>query len=336
MPIASAACTRQTTAAAAAASACAGAFWIGLAAAAAAGLDEPVRASWQGVPLREWATRVTPLAGLPVIVDRRLDPDVAITLQCRGEPLREALTMAAEQAGAEVAVLRSTIRIVPRSQHGICERAEDARGRDLARLPREPQAALAKPAAWAWPEAARPRDLVAAVAAEAGVPLEGIDGLPHDHFPAASLPTLSRAERIDLVLAHFDRRAEWRNRGGEVRGVIVPLDANLPPPRRDPTQQRKPPPRPAAGVKDVFSLRAAAPLEELLAAVATQQHLRIDLDRGSLAARGIAPAEIVRVEVQDVSRDALLDRITRPLGLAWRIEGDRLRVFAPAVTGSGE
>lgn len=337
MAIASAAFPRQTTAAAAAASACAAAIWLGLtAAAAAAGLDEPVRASWQGVPLREWATRVAPLAGLPVIVDRRLDPDIAITLQCRGEPLREALAQAAAQAGAEVAVLRSTIRIVPRSQRGICERAEDARGRDLARLPREPQAALAKSETSTWPEAARPRDLVAAVAAEAGVALEGVDGLPHDHFPAASLPSLSRAERIDLVLAHFDRRAEWRNRGGTVRGVIVPLDANLPPPHRDRTQPRQPPPRPGAGVKDVFSLRAAAPLEELLATVAAQRQLRLDLDRESLAARGIAPAEIVRVEVQDVPGDALLDRITGPLGLAWRIESDRLRVFAPAATAPGE
>lgn len=333
MAIASAAAPK-TTAAAGSAPGMAVAIVLGLSlAAAAAGLDDPVRASWKAMPLREWAERVAPLAAMPVIVDRRLDPDTAITLECRGESLRDVLAQAADQAAAEVAVLRSTIRIVPRSQRGICERAEDARDRDLARLPAAPRTALAKKAVWTWPEGAVPRELVAALAKEAGIALEGLDALPHDHFPAASLPALTRAERIDLVLAHFDRRAAWRKQGGAVQAAIVPLDADLPPPRADGGQAKKPPPQPrqpAAGKKDVFSLRAAAPLEELLAAVATQQQLTLELDRESLAAHGIAAAEIVRIDVQNVSRSELLDRIAGPLGLEWRIEAGRLRVAAAA------
>lgn len=335
MTIASAASARQATAASAVASAAC----ILLSAAAAAGIDEPVRASWKAVPLRDWAARVTPLVGMPVIVDRRLDPDTSITLDCRGEPLREALAAAADQAGAEVATLRSSIRIVPRPQRGLCERAEDARDRDLGRLPTAPRAALRKRSGWKWAEAARPRDLVGAVAAEAGVSLEGVDELPHDHFPAADLPEMTRAEKIDLVLAHFDRRAEWRSRAGEVRGVIVPLDADLPPPRRDVA----PRPRPSTGngkskgpAQDVFELRAAAPLDEILGAVAGRLGLELDLDRTSLEACGIAARQIVRIDVHDASREELLDRIVTPLSLAWRIEADRLRVFAPPAAGPSD
>lgn len=329
MPLSSAASARQSTAAGCGTSLVAVA-WLVVAPAAAAGLDDPARASWKAIPLREWAASATSLAGRPVILDRRLDPDVAITLECQGEPVHEALAKAAEQAGAAVAVLRSTIRLVPRTQHGLCERAEAARDRDLGRLPADPRAALGKKTAWTWPEGSRPRDLVAAVAAEAGLAVDGIDGLPHDHFPAAALPALTPAERIDLVLAHFDRRVQWRDRGGAVQGVIVPLDTALPPPSRDVGRKPRPPRPPAVGGKDVFSLRAAAPLEELLAAVAAQQKLRLELDRESLAACGIAPAEIVRIDVRDVSRDELLDRIATPLGLAWRIEDDRLHVTAAA------
>lgn len=325
--------TRQTTAAPRAAS-CAVAFGLAIVTAtvaAAAGLDEPLRASWKSLPLRDWAARVTPLAARPVIVDRRLDSDTAITLECRGEPLREALELAARQAGAEVAVLRGTIRIVPHSQRGICERAEDARDRDLGRLPVPLRTGLAQRSAWSWPEAARPRDLVNEVAAEAGIELEGLDTLPHDHFPAASLPPLSRAERIDLVLAHFDRRVAWRSRGGRLAAAIVRLDADLPPPRRDTGRRPKPEPRPPqAGGQELFSLKAEAPLDELLAAVARQQGLDLELDPAALEARGIASRAIVRIDVQDVSRAALLDRIVGPLGLAWRIEARRLRVFATA------
>jgi hypothetical protein len=322
---------QQTTAARGGASAAAVAVAMCLFA-AAAGLDEPVRAAWKAVPLREWADRLTPLAGAPVIVDRRLDPDRTITLDCRGEPLREAVATAAGQADAELAVLASSLRLVPRSQRGLCERAEDARERSLARLPESARKALRKRAAWRWPAGARPRDLVAAVVAEAGIPVDGIDRLPHDHFPAADLPPLTAAERIDLVLAHFDRRIEWRSRAGAASGEIVPLDANLPPPRGDVAQRPRQKPRdrqPAGDVKDVFSLRAAAPFEELAATVADRIGLTLDLDRESLAARGIAAREIVRLDVQNASREELLDRVVAPLGLAWRIEDGRLRVFAP-------
>jgi hypothetical protein len=328
------AATRQTTAAAVAAAGKVAALCFGPAFAAAAGLDDPVRASWKAIPLREWAARAAPLAGMPVIVDRRLDPDRSITLDCRGEPLREALATAAAQADAEVAVLASSIRLVPRSQRGICERAEDARERNLARLPAAARAALRKRSQWTWPEAARPRDLAAAVAAEAGVTLDGIDQLPHDHFPAATLPEMSRAERIDLVLAHFDRRVDWRFRAGEVLGEIVPLDADLPPPR-EVTKRPQPRPRDMRPGTETFSLRAAAPLEELLTTVAGRFGLALALDRESLAARGVAAAEIVRVDVRDASRDALLDAIVAPLGLAWRIEAERLHVSAPPPPGAG-
>lgn len=326
---------QQTTAARRGASAAAVAVTLCLSA-AAADLDDPVRAAWKAVPLREWANRVAPLAGMPVIVDRRLDPDRSITLDCRGEPLREAVATAAGQADAELAVLASSLRLVPRSQRGLCERAEDARERSLARLPDSARASLRKRVAWTWPAAARPRDLVAAVAAEAGVAIDGLERLPHDHFPAADLPPLTAAERIDLVLAHFDRRVEWRSRGGAARGEIVPLDANLPPPRGDVAKRPQQKPRdrkPAGDVKEVFSLRAAAPLDELAATVAGRLGLGLDLDRESLSARGIATREIVRLDVQNASRDELLDRVVAPLGLAWRIEDGRLRVFAPPAAG---
>ncbi|NBX30946.1 hypothetical protein EBR04_10985, partial [bacterium] len=53
------------------------------------------------------------------------------------------------------------------------------------------------------------------------------------------------------------------------------------------------------------------------------------IDRESLAARGILPGEIVRIEVRDVTRDELFDAVVAPLGLRWRIDGDQLTIDAP-------
>jgi hypothetical protein len=81
-------------------------------------------------------------------------------------------------------------------------------------------------------------------------------------------------------------------------------------------------------VRDEFTLRLEAPLDQALAAIAGRLGLELDLDQASLAASGIAPGEIVRTGVEKASREELLDAVLQPVGLQWKIEGRRLRVFA--------
>ena len=293
-------------------------------------LDRPVKASWTRLPLRDWAERATQLAGRPVIVDRRIDPTIPISLDCRGEPLRDVLDRVAEIADSDVDMLESTIRIVPHSAANKASSAEAARRALMGRLPAPLRRKVAAREPWVWPDAARPRDLVTDAARAADVAIVGSDTIPHDHFPAATLPPLSLAERLDLVLAHFDRRVEW----GADGGVIVPMEKAAPALR--PASEKRPPavtgagprgPQKKVAVRDVFSLRVEAPFDGVLAAIAGRLGLEVDLDRGSLAARGIAPGEIVRLDVHEVSRDELLDAWAEQLRLSWRIDDGRLRMF---------
>ena len=322
---------------------------------AVAGLDAAVQASWTQVPLGDWAERASRIAGLPVIIDRRLDPAFPITLDCRGEPLHDVLDRVAAMVGGQVEVLASSVRIGPLSVAGLASAAEQARDAELASLPPALRRTAHQRAAWTWPTAARPRDLLATTAREAGLELDGLDAIPHDHLPAATLPMLSLAERLDLVLAHYDRRIAWTAGGAEV----VPLDAGMtardnaprpaaasqlepqPNPKAQATSQpqRKPTPRPLANpttTRETFSLRLAAPLDQALAAVAARLSLDLTIDAPSLAARGIAPGEIARVDVREVSRAELLDAIVAPFGLAWSIDAGTLRVFASAAAAGRE
>lgn len=305
-------------------------------AATPAGLDVEVQASWTRLPLRDWVARAGELAGMPVILDRRIDPDTPVTIDCRGETLRDVLARVASAAGAEVDVLRSSVRIVPKSIAGLAENAERARDERLPRLPPERRKAAAAKRSWAWPVAARPRDLLVAAAEEAGLVIAGLDELPHDHFPAATLPALSLAERFDLVLAHFDRRLDWNaSAAADTAATVVSIDSAprvAARPQRPRTADSTRPASPAAGAKgrDVFSLRLEAPLDQALEAVAGRLGLALELDEDSLRSRGIAPGEIVRAEVRDASRDELLRAITAPFNLEWRIDSGTLRVAAPA------
>lgn len=327
----------------------------------AADLDAPITATWSGIGLRAWASRLSESAGRPVLVDRRLDPDAVIRLDCQGEPLLEVLGRGAALADGELAVLESSIWIMPRGLSAGLLRGEAARIGQIASLPARQRSRLTTTSPWSWSAGARPQDLVSVAAAEAGIALSGIDVVPHDHLPAMSLPELTLAERLDLVLAPFDLRVEWRaapatSRGQPVpAGRIIAITAGLPPvpaaasggtqspararppgraiaagPKTSPAGPKTSSPGPKTSVAgQTYSLQVAAPLEELLAAIAKRLGLTLDLDRESLKKAGIASAEIVRLTVKDASRDALLHAILDPLALHWAIDGTRLHVFAP-------
>jgi hypothetical protein len=295
-------------------------------------LDSPVRAAWTGLPLRDWAGSMSRMAGTPVILDRRLDPTIPVTLECRGERLGDVLErVAAAAAAADVEVLASTIRIAPRSVAGRATAAETARTAELAALPPDRRRPAIVRAAWDWPAAATPRDLVTDLATATGLTIAGLETIPHDHLPAASLPPLSVAERFDLVLANVDQRVAWRPEGPTVV-AIADRPARLDVARHPPAARPRPQPRRAGTTvttQDMFSLRLAAPFDQALDAIASRLGLTLTIDTAALASRGIAMDEIVRVDVKNVSRDELLDAVVAPLGLAWSITDARLRIHAP-------
>lgn len=293
-------------------------------------LETPVRGSWTRLPLRDWAARVTAIAGVPVIVDRRIDPTLPVTLDADGDPLGTVLDAVATAARADVEVLAASIRLVPPEAAGRAVAAESARSAELRRLPAADRTRLAAKAACEWHEAAEPRSLVEQLAADAGLRLTGLERIPHDHVAAGRLLPLSVAERIDAMLAHFDLRASWTPDGGAVVPAVeraAPISAADDQPRTAPAPRGRPG-RPAA-TQERHTLRLEAPLDQAVTALAKRFKLRPEIDVASLAARGIAAGEIVRVRVADVTRDELFDAVVAPLGLSWAIEGDALRVFAP-------
>lgn len=306
------------------------------AAARAAGADpptpaQPLRASWTALPLAEVAAQATRFSGVPIVVDRRIDPSTRITLDTAGEAIDAVAANVAAQAGADVAILATTRRIAPAAAAAACEEAERLRDAELRRLPAAQRRRLETASAWTWERGAKPRDLVAEAARASGIDIAGLEAIPYDHFPAATWPPLPLAERLDLVLAHFDQRIAWTpGAAGQLpRGRVVPqplVPAGRP--RNRPRPQRPAVPA-SAGAAPRFTLRVEAPLDDVLAVVGRQLAVAIDIDEPSLQARGVSPRSIVRAEVADASRDRLLEAITGPLGLSWAIDGDRLRVWAP-------
>lgn len=296
-----------------------------------------IDATWTGVPLRKVAGRLSTMTGLAIVIDRRIDPDTRISLTASDEALPKVLATLAKEARAEVVLLASHARLTPSGSAARLRAAERLRVAEIRRLSAADKARVTARSVWSWPAGATPRDLAAAAATAAGIALTGLDTLPHDHFPTAALPPLSLAERLDLLLAHFDRRVEWKNIGQAADGrptfaivslAGVPVDAadRLTGPDDRAGVWPPTPPGKKAAAGATYSLQVAAPLDALLATLAKQLELTLDIDRASLRARGIAGGEIIRLDVTNVSRDELLEAILDPLALDWQIEEQTLRV----------
>lgn len=297
-------------------------------------LATPVTATWAGLPLRMAVDRLGEIGGIAIVVDRRIDPDTHIGLRAERDVLADVLTRVANEVDAEAVAYAGHVRLVPRGGGAALVAAEKLRADELRRLSTRLRTTIRASREASWPDGAVPCEIVAA-AAESGIAIAGLGDLPHDHFPAARLPPLPLADRVDLLLAHFDRRVEWRPRtarAGEAAEfpivAIAATDADaeggplLPKPSAVPT------PGQAGAAATTFTLTVAAPLEELLSTLAGRFALTLDLDRQGLGRVGVAPGEIVRLSLRDATRSQVLDAILEPRGLAWRIEGDRLRVTA--------
>lgn len=297
---------------------------VALAARAIAAADPPVHATWRATPIASIAERIGAIAGMPVVVDRRLDSTKRIDLDGGGRSVETVLGELAQAAGGEVASLRLSYRITPKGLAGRVSAADAARASRVASLPSAARESLESESAWRWEAGVTPRELVERLAEEASIQIGPLDAIPHDHLPAGSLPPLPLADRLDLLLAHYDLRIEAGPRGRKSLS-IVPLGDAVDGRQRDrPADQLAGKPKPV--LIDRYTLRAEAPLEELLAALAKKFGLALDLDAAALAAKGVAAGEIVKIAVEDAPRSQVLDAITKPLGLSWNIEGTTLEV----------
>jgi hypothetical protein len=75
-----------------------------------------------------------------------------------------------------------------------------------------------------------------------------------------------------------------------------------------------------------FDQPRSKPLEEVLASVAEMAGARITFDRDELGPAAARLSEPMALRQDDTTVGEILTGLLRPLGLAWRIEGDHLRL----------
>ena len=302
-------------------------------------LNRPIQATFQRIPLARLISQLNTISDSVIVLDRQIDPTQHVTLTCQGEDLLSVLLNLADETGTELAVLESSAWLVPIGKANSLEAADDERKAALQKLPAHTRRSLSIKQPLQWQAGQTPTLLIEKLLARtktdnlAVTPDDLSTVIPHDHLAAGSIPPLSPPEQLDLVAMQYNHHLLWKQNTQGASAVLVqfvPLPSRTEPKEHAARQKqtRSNSNRPAGSSRDLYTLRVAAPFDELLRALSQRLKLEPTIDSQSLQARGINPQEIIRLEIKDANRDELLDAIVKPLGLTWSIEKDRLSISA--------
>lgn len=167
-------------------------------------LDAPLVATWSNAPLRGLLHNLSQSKRVAIWLDRRIDPGKLIDYTPRDLPLRVALEQLSEKYYGGVSVVGSVVYIAPvRSAEKLATLAAIKRGEAQKISGARGKQFLAQKS-WSWPERAEPRELIQQLLDEAQLAPRNLDEMiPHDLWPAQSLPPTTWSDRMTLALAGF-------------------------------------------------------------------------------------------------------------------------------------
>lgn len=194
-------------------------------------LDRPFGAKWENVDLRQIARRIAATRGTTLLLDRRLDPSRERTVVAGGEPLRDFLGKLADAAGGTLSVIGNTAYFGPAHAAGKLRTLAYLRQQELlsegSGISRARRAALSQPFAFAWDDLTEPAELVRQLSNQHNLEVESLDLVPYDLWAGATLPQITLAEGLTLVLIQFDLTFEWDAKGERLRIVSVPAQVGF-------------------------------------------------------------------------------------------------------------
>ncbi|MHB8902199.1 MAG: hypothetical protein ACYC6Y_25865, partial [Thermoguttaceae bacterium] len=167
-------------------------------------LARPASVIWDESPLRRCLDEFSRAQRVAVLLDRRVDPDQKLDLEAREQPILAILQAVAEDRGLRASVLGGVVYLGPPTAAERLRTVAELRRREIESLPAELSRRFAQQSPLAWRDLASPRDLVGQVARQGGFEIVNLDRVPHDLWAAGSLPALSLADRLTLILHQFD------------------------------------------------------------------------------------------------------------------------------------
>ena len=285
-------------------------------------MQHKVAVTWQDQQLAVALQRLTDAGEIPLWLDRRVDRRQTVTMQFADLPLTEALGKIAEHQSLGFVQLENLVYFAPQQTALELPTLIHQARNQLAKLPTKQKRRWLRKDATTWPRLSEPRTLAESWLREADLQLLGSKTIPHDLWPAQSLPPLALLDRLVLLLAGFDLTCKIAPDGASCEIVPISRPLKLIPQRRAQANLRKKTPR--APSHQLFTLRLEnQPLGKVIDQFARQLQLEV--------AWKVEPTEklrkqLISCDVKNAELDALLQNVLLPAGLQHQREGKRVTI----------
>ena len=183
-------------------------------------LISPVGIEWVG-PLRQGLASLSRSQHICIMLDRRVDPSQELSVSMPQIALRQCLDQIAQEVQAESCYIGPVVYIARPDIARVLPTLAAIKRQEARNVGAELRKRLFHRRAWQWHDLTTPRDLLAELADELQIRMEGIEMIPHDLWPAAELPPISCVDRLSIVTAGFSRSFEFD--GDETSIRIIPL-----------------------------------------------------------------------------------------------------------------
>jgi hypothetical protein len=286
---------------------------------------------WQRVPLRDALGRLHALFDDTVFVDRRVDPNMRVSLDIEADSAEEVVAGIAAASDLGVARLGPLVYLGPSGAAEQLRAISAARSQEVGRLPADLRASLTRKQPIGWARLSEPRRLIVSIAERSNWRVANADAIPHDLWSAGGLPELTFAEQLTVLLVGFDLTFELRPKDRSIE--VVPLKGvNKPSGLIAGSKRAAAPANSARAKKDgkhVYTLRVQEqPVGAVLKELSKRLHWAIQIDEDAIKAAGKSLDKRVSFSVENADQEHLLDALLSPAGLDYQLEGEQLRIIA--------
>jgi hypothetical protein len=285
---------------------------------------------WQGVTLRDAIARLRPLFDQPVFVDRRVDPEIRVSLDIEASSAEQVLTALAAENQLGVGHVGRVLYLGPATAVAQLDQLLAARSKDAARLSAELRASLAGRSQLAWARLAEPRQIAGSIAEQCGWRIANPEAIPHDLWDAGDFAELTVAEQLTLLLLGFNQTFALKPVQRSIEIVALPpLTENY----SNKTAATRPTSKlPAArlssGKKQVYTLRVQEkPVGAVLRELSQRLKWAIQIDENAIRAAGKSLETRVSFSVENADQEKLLEALLTPAGLEYQLDGEQVRVL---------
>lgn len=177
--------------------------------------DRPLTAVFENTEFRDVLHRLGPDRNLAVILDRRIDPNQTVTFSIQQEPLRLGLARIVASRSAELVLTENVAYVGPTERARWLRTAIIQAERGMATESTKRLVPVRKTIAW--DDLATPRSILERIEAAYNLRVDNPALVPHDLWGRATLPNVTPAEALTLVLIQFDLRWTWEPKSRRVQ-----------------------------------------------------------------------------------------------------------------------